>query len=59
VKTTAGRVYSWLSNYFEPSANTFTYCNEVLWPIAISSRAVKVSRRFDRQEEYQRVFGNS
>ncbi len=57
LKTRKGRVYAWLDNYFEPVANTFSYCNDVLWPIALSSRADRTSRRFDRQEEYLRVFG--
>lgn len=55
--TSAGRVHTWLDNYFEPVAHTYRFCNAEIWP-EVQHRILRHSfgKRHDLQEEYYRVF---
>ena len=54
IATDSGRRFSWLDNYFRPVANTFDFCNRVIWPKVGSGRIEGTG--IDRQAEYFRVF---
>jgi hypothetical protein len=57
VVTSAGQIYSWLDNYFEPVANTYRFCNAEIWPGIQRSLAASTSqKRKGLQEEYHRIF---
>lgn len=55
--TSAGRVYSWLDNYFVPVSHTYAFCNQHVWPDVMRRRfAFPTRRHTNLQEEYARVF---
>jgi hypothetical protein len=55
--TSAGRVHSWLDNYFVPVSHTFAFCNQHVWPDVMRRHsAFPIRPHFDLQKEYSRVF---
>lgn len=56
--TSAGKVNSWLDNYFVPVAHLYAFCNEQIWPQVSPRLSLIRGRKYDSQEEYNRVFEN-
>lgn len=55
IKSPEGRIFCWLDNHFDPIEHYFGFCNRVIW-LKIEGARIE-QNGIDRQEEYERVFG--